>query len=64
MVNGTFYLNSKTKIGNWYEHAVQHRELYLMHHGDLNKRGIQEGGDMCICIADSFCYAVEANTIL
>ena len=30
-----------------------------MHHGDLNKRGIQEGGDMCICIADSLCSTVE-----
>ena len=32
--------------------------------GDLNRREIQKGGDICVCMADSFCYTVEANTPL
>ena len=39
------------------------KELYLMHCGNLNRREVQKGGDICMRIADSFC-AVEANTTL
>ena len=35
-----------------------------MHCGDLSGTGIQKSGDICICIADSLCYVVEANTTL
>ena len=35
-----------------------------MHCGGLNGREIQKGGDRCICMADSFCCTVEANTTL
>ena len=31
---------------------------------DLNGKEIQERGDICIHIADSFCCTVETNTIL
>lgn len=31
--------NSCYKIDHCWEHAVQHRELYLMHCGDLNGEG-------------------------
>ena len=32
------------------------RELYLMHYGDFNGKEVQKGGDICICMADSFCW--------
>ena len=32
--------------------------------GDLNEKEVQKGGDMCICMADSFCCRVETNTTL
>ena len=35
-----------------------------MHCGDLNGKEIQKRGDICICIADSFCCTVETNTTL
>ena len=28
----------------------------------LNEKGVQKGGDICICMADSFCCTVETNT--
>ena len=31
---------------------------------DLNGKEIRKGGDICTCIADSFCGTVEANTTL
>ena len=31
---------------------------------DLNGKEVQKGGDMCVCVADSFCCAVQANTTL
>ena len=31
---------------------------YLMHCGDLNGKEVQKGGDICICMTDSFCYTV------
>ena len=53
---GTMY-----KRGNYQEHTVQHRELYLMHCGDLNGKEIQKGGDICIHIADSIYCTVETQ---
>ena len=50
------------KIDDWLEHTVKLGGLYLMHCSDLNGKEIQKGGDMCI--ADSFGYTVEANTML
>ena len=35
-----------------------------MHRSALNGREIQKGVDICICMADSFCYIVDANTTL
>ena len=32
--------------------------------GDLNEKEVQKGGDMCICMADSFCCTVETNTTI
>ena len=40
------------------------RQLCLMNCGNLNGKEVQKGGDICICMADSFCCTVEANTIL
>ena len=31
-----------------------HRGLYSMLCGDLNGKEVQKGGDICICMADSF----------
>ena len=35
-----------------------------MHCGDLNGNEVQKGGDICICMADSFCCTGETNTTL
>ena len=35
-----------------------------VHCGSLNGREVQKGGDICMCMADSLCCAVEANTTL
>ena len=35
-----------------------------MFYGVLNGRKIQKGVGICIYMADSFCYAVEADTTL
>ena len=35
-----------------------------MHCGNLNGREAQKRADICMCVADSFCCAVEANTTL
>ena len=32
--------------------------------GDLNEKEVQKGGDMCICMADSFCCTVETDTTI
>ena len=44
--------------------TVQHRELYSMLCGDLNREEIQKRGDICIRIADSLCCTAETNTTL
>ena len=36
----------------------------ILYCGDLNGKEIQKAGDICICIADSLCYVVGANTTL
>ena len=36
----------------------------LIHCGDLNRKKVQKGGDICICMADSLCYTIETNTTL
>ena len=41
-----------------------HRLLYLMHYGDLNGKELQKGGNICIYMAYSFCYAVKSNNII
>ena len=40
---------------------VSFLKMYSM---NLNGREVQKGGDLCMCMADSFCCAVEANTTL
>ena len=32
--------------------------------GEMGGREVQEGGDICIHIADSLCYKAESNTPL
>ena len=51
--------------------AVWHRELNLVFDDNLEEwdgegdgMGIQEGGDICIPVADSCWYVGETNTIL
>jgi len=46
------------------ENILYSKELYLMHSGDLNGKEVQKGGDICICMADSFCCTVETNWTL
>ena len=49
------------KIGNK-KSAIQLRELYSVPCGNLNKKKIQKGGDICIHIADSLCCTIETDT--
>ena len=35
-----------------------------MHCGDLNGKEVQREEDMCICMADSFCWTAETNMTL
>ena len=55
--------DSLYKVDNEWDYTVYHRELYLMHRGDLNGKEVQKGGDICITMADSSCCAVEINNI-
>ena len=60
-----YTIDTMYKMDSWWEHAVEHRELtHLVLCDDLNGREVQKGGDICMCMADSFCCAVEANTTL
>ena len=29
----------------------------------LNRKEVQKGSNICVCVADSFCPAVETNTL-
>ena len=42
--------DTRCKIYNYWEHPIQHRELYLTHHGDLNGKGIWKGGEIYVYI--------------
>ena len=42
---------------------MEHKELYSVLCGDQNGKEIQKRGVVCICIADSLCCTVEANTL-
>ena len=35
-----------------------------MHGGDPNGKEVPKGGDICMCMTDSFHYAVETNITL
>ena len=37
---------------------------YIKFCGDPTGKEVPKGGDMCISMADSFCYTVETNPIL
>ena len=37
---------------------------HLVHCGSLNGREVHKEGDICMCMTDTFCYAVEANATL
>ena len=39
-------------------------ELCLMNCDNLNGKEVQEGWDICICMADAFCCTVGANKTL
>ena len=43
---------------------VLFRVLYSVLCSDLNGKEIQKGVNICICIAESLCYTVEANRVL
>ena len=61
---------TERKIFGWWEAAAQHREIGSVLCDDLEGqdreegREAQEGGDMCMHMADSFCYATETNAVL
>ena len=42
----------------------EERVYTLLIHTDLNGKEVQKGGDICVCMADSFCCTVGANTTL
>ena len=58
------------KIDGQWEAAVEHRELSSVLCGDLEGwdlragREVQEGGDICIHIADAQCCMAESNATL
>ena len=54
------HIDTMYKIDDYREHAIQRRELYLMHGGDLNKKEVQKGGSMCICV----CVCVASSFLL
>ena len=37
------------------------QELYLMQCGDLNGKEVQKGGDICVCMANSFFCTVKIH---
>ena len=39
------------------------RELYLTHCDNLNGKEVQKGGNICVCMADSFCCTVEVDSL-
>ena len=51
------------KIDNEWKPPVQHKELYLMHRGDLDEKEVKGRGYVLIT-ADSLCSTVETNTTL
>ena len=59
-----YTIDTMYKIGNYWEHTVQYRELYLMHCGDLNGREVQKEGAIWVSMTDLFCYTVETNITL
>ena len=60
----TYTIDTIVWLGNYWEHTAEHKELYLMYYGDLTVKEVQRGGDVCICVADSFHCRVEMNTTL
>jgi len=55
-----------SNLPTWFPHSqlIQspHSQSKTGHCGDLNGKEVQKAGDTCICMADSFCCAVESNT--
>ena len=58
-----YTIDTMHKIDNSWEHTAEHREFCLMHCSVLNGREIQKKEEICICMANSFCYAVEASIV-
>ena len=56
-------IDAMYKIEHQWKPTVEHKELYLTLCGDLNGKGIQKRGDICICMADSPCCTTETDTI-
>ena len=44
--------------------SPKRKELHLIHRGGLNRKGPEKGGDLCMCMTDSFCFTVGWMTSL
>ena len=65
------HLTLHSRMSHKWQLAVWHRELNPVlcdneerWDGMGDGRGLQEGGEVCTCVADSCCYMAESNTIL
>ena len=52
------------KLDNQQGPTVQHKELYSMLCGGLDRRGVSGRMDTCIRMAELLCYSPETTTIL
>ena len=57
-----YVTDSIYKTDKWWDHTAWYRELYLSSVVTWIGRKSKKEGDICICMADSFFSAVEANT--
>ena len=57
-------VNTKEQRGRTGRLGLVRTDGNILHCVDLNGKEIQQAGDICICVAGSLCYAVEANTTL
>ena len=60
-MNWDWHIYTMDKIDNEWKPPVQHKELYLMHRGDLDEKEVKGRGYVLIT-ADSLCSTPENNT--